>query len=255
MSKNNKIAMGQMLVKAGQLDINLNKACEMIAKAASKGCNIIVLPECLDIGWTYPKAKDLAHPIPGYSSDRLSLAAKENNIYVVAGLTENCGDRTYNSAVIISNKGEIVLTHRKINELSFALDTYTTGDKINDIDTEYGKLGLAICADLRVEGDPIGNSLGLMGSRLLLSPCAWSVPPDHDNTLNPYGQEWVDPYSLIAKRFNMVVVGVSNVGAVEGGEWDGWKCIGCSVAVGPNGEILAQGSYGENAEELLTFEI
>lgn len=49
----------------------------------------------------------------------------------------------------------------------------------------------------------------------------------------------------------MTVVGVSNVGLVDGGEWDGWKCIGHSVAFGANGQVLAQEVYGENAEELL----
>ena len=93
-----------------------------------------------------------------------------------------------------------------------------------------------------------------MGARFLLSPCAWAVEPDHDNELNPYGQEWIDPYTKLAKTYQLTVVGVSNVGKVVGGEWDGWKCIGCSVAIGPDGEVLVQGPYGEEAEELLIFE-
>lgn len=249
------IAMGQMLVEAGQLETNLTRAVKMIEEAAEKDSDIIVLPECLDLGWTHPRARELANPIPGKTSNRLSEAAKKHNVYVVAGLTEHNDEKIYNSAVVISNKGKIILTHRKINELPFALELYTVGDKINSVETEFGRIGLAICADLRPEGDPIGNSLGLMGSRLLLSPSAWAVKPDHDNEKNPYGQEWVDPYSEIAKKYQMTVVGVSNVGIVEGGEWDGWKCIGCSVAIGPDGEVLAQGSYGEKAEELLVFEI
>ncbi|KRG13205.1 carbon-nitrogen hydrolase family protein [Lederbergia galactosidilytica] len=250
-----KIAMGQMLVEAGQLDANLSRACGMIREAAEKGSHIIVLPECMDLGWTHPGAKELAEPIPGKSSEILCQAAKDANIYVVVGLTERLDQRIYNSAIIISNEGEIILTHRKINELSFALDLYTIGDKINIVETEFGRIGLAICADLRPEGDPIGHSLGLMGSRLLLSPSAWAVPADHDNEQNPYGQEWIGPYSEIAKKYQMTVVGVSNVGLVEGGEWDGWKCIGRSVAIGPNGKILAQGNYGEKAEELIIIEV
>ncbi|MBS4220729.1 carbon-nitrogen hydrolase family protein [Bacillus sp. FJAT-49711] len=255
MDKKVRIAMGQMLVEAGQLEANLKRACKMIHTAADKGCDIIVLPESMDLGWTHPCAKNLAEPIPGYSSAKLCQAAKESNIYVVAGLTERSGDRIFNAAVVISNVGEILITHRKINELSFALDLYTVGDKLNTTETEFGKIGLAICADLRPEGDPIGNTLGLMGTRLLLTPCAWAVKPDHNNNLNPYGQEWIDPYSKIAKTYHMTVVGVSNVGMVEGGEWDGWKCIGCSIAIGPNGELLAHGTYGEYAEELIVIEV
>ena len=43
----------------------------------------------------------------------------------------------------------------------------------------------------------------------------------------------------------MTVVGVSNVGWITDGPWKGRKCIGCSLAVGPGGAILAQGPYGE----------
>lgn len=250
-----KIAMGQMLVEAGKLDANLKGAIRMIQEASEKGCDIIVLPECLDLGWTYPGAKELAEPIPGRSSDILCKAAKEANLYVVAGLTERCNEKIYNAAVVISNEGEIILTHRKISELPFALEVYTIGDKINSVESNFGRIGLAICADLRPEGDPIGNALGLMGSKLLLSPCSWAVPPNHDNDLTPYGQEWIDPYSEIAKKYEMTVVGVSNVGLVEGGEWDGWRCIGCSIAIGTKGEVLAHMSYGENAEELKIIEV
>lgn len=250
-----KIAMGQMLVEPGKVEANLARAVRMIEQAGEKGAEIIVLPESLDLGWTHPGAKDKAEPIPGKVSNILCEAAKQYNMYVVAGLTEQDGEKLYNAAVIISNKGEIILTHRKINELDFALDLYTTGNKINSVETELGEIGLAICADLRVEGDPIGNALGLMGSRLLLSPSSWAVKPDHDNELDSYGEEWIEPYSALAKKYNMTVVGVSNVGRVEGGEWDGWKCIGSSIAVNSSGELLIQGSYGVNAEELLVIEV
>lgn len=38
---------------------------------------------------------------------------------VVSSLTERPQDRIYNAVVVFSNKGDIILTHRKINELSF----------------------------------------------------------------------------------------------------------------------------------------
>ena len=49
-----KLAMAQMLVEGGRLGENLRRAAEMIAAAASQGCQIVVLPECLDLGWTHP---------------------------------------------------------------------------------------------------------------------------------------------------------------------------------------------------------
>ena len=53
----------------------------------------------------------------------------------------------------------------------------------------------------------------------------------------------------------MTVIGVSNVGPITGGPWAGRKCIGCSLAVGPGGEILAEGPYGEAAEPVMCVEV
>jgi hypothetical protein len=53
----------------------------------------------------------------------------------------------------------------------------------------------------------------------------------------------------------MTVVGVSNVGWLRAGPWKGRKCIGCSLAVGPGGRVLAQGPYGEAAEAMIPVEI
>jgi hypothetical protein len=53
----------------------------------------------------------------------------------------------------------------------------------------------------------------------------------------------------------MTVVGVSNVGWLTAGPWKGRKCIGCSLAVGPGGEILARGPYGDTAEDLIVVEV
>ncbi|WP_281248875.1 hypothetical protein [Bacillus alkalicellulosilyticus] len=38
-----------------------------------------------------------------------------------------------------------------------------------------------------------------------------------------------------------------------GGAWDGWRCIGCSLAVSQVGQILVQGKYDE--EQLLVVDV
>jgi hypothetical protein len=42
---------------------------------------------------------------------------------------------------------------------------------------------------------------------------------------------------------------------MNGGPWKGRKCIGCSLAVGPGGEAIAQGPYGEDADELVVIPV
>jgi predicted amidohydrolase len=94
-----------------------------------------------------------------------------------------------------------------------------------------------------------------MGADIILSPCAWAVPPDHDNAKEPYGQLWRDNYSPVARDFRMWIAGISNVGPITSGPWTGRKCIGCSMLVGPDGAVALQGPYGENAEAVLYAEI
>src|ERR1700682_4169139 len=97
-----RVGMGQMLVEGGASAANLRRAVAMIYQAAAAGCDAVVLPECLDLGWTWPEARKLASTIPGEISDQLAAAAKENGVWVVAGLTERAAEKVFNCAVLIS---------------------------------------------------------------------------------------------------------------------------------------------------------
>lgn len=142
-----KLGMGQMLVEGGEANRNLQRAVQMIQQAAEQGCAMVVLPECLDLGWTDPSARTLAQPIPGPRSAVLAQAAQQTQTYVVAGLTELAGERIYNAAVLISPEAEILLKHRKINIMEIARDLYTTGDSLVVTHTPLGTIGVNICAD------------------------------------------------------------------------------------------------------------
>lgn len=252
---NFKLGMAQMLVEGGAVEQNLARATQMIAQAAEKDCKIVVLPECLDLGWTDPSARALAQPIPGPRSKVLCRAAQEAQIYVAAGLTERDGDKIYNAAVLISPDGDILLKHRKINIMDIAQDLYATGDCLRVVKTPLGAIGLNICADNFPNSLALGHSLARMGAQILLSPSAWAMPANHNNDKEPYGGLWRGSYTTLTKLYDITVIGVSNVGRLRGGPWQGYKCIGCSLAMGPGGKILAQGPYGEAAETLLVVPV
>ncbi|MCX6623892.1 MAG: carbon-nitrogen hydrolase family protein, partial [Acidobacteria bacterium] len=243
-----KIGMGQTAVRWGDADANLERAAGMIAQAASASCTFVVLPECLDLGWTHPEARQFACPIPGERSNRLAQAAKENAIWVVAGLTERDGDSVYNAAVLLDDQGELRAKHRKINELDIAHDIYDTGDRLTAIQTPFGRVGVTICAD------NFPDSL-MFAESLLLSPCAWAVDGDHDNTKQPYGDLWLTAYRALSEKYPITIAGVSSVGWMEGGPWKGRKCIGNSIAMGPGGKLLAMAPYGEAADCLTVIDV
>lgn len=250
-----RLGMAQMLVEGGQPDANLARALAFIGRAAAESCRVVLLPECLDLGWTHPSARQLAQPIPGAYSERLAGAARQHGVYVVAGLVERAADRFYNAAVLIDPQGQLLHVHRKINELHIAHDLYAIGDRLGVVETPLGTLGVDICADNFAESLAIGHVLARMGAQVILSPSAWVVDADHDNAKQPYGGRWLPPYTELSRLYDITVVGVSNVGWVTGGPWQGRKAIGCSLAVGPGGEVLARGPYGVDAEALLVVTV
>jgi len=249
------VGLGQMLVEGGDARGNLERAARMIREAGDRGCDVVVLPECLDLGWTHPSARDLAAPIPGPRSDALAQAARQAGVHVVAGLTERDGSRIYNSAVLIAPDGGILLVHRKINELTIAHDLYSIGDRLGVARTSFGMVGIDICADNFPDSLVLAHSLARMGARIILSPSAWAVDATHDNVRDPYGGLWKGAYARVALLYDIPIVGVSNVGWITGGPWQGRKCIGCSLVVGRDGTVLAEGPYGEAAEALLVVPV
>jgi len=246
--------MAQIRVIGGDADGNLKRADAAIRAAAAQGCQAVVLPECLDLGWTHPSARAAATAIPGPRTAALARAAAEAGVYVAAGLVESAGDRLYNAAVLLDDSGRMVLHHRKINELTIAHDLYALGRSLAVAETPFGAVGLAICADLFPSSLALGHALCRMGARLILSPCAWAVEADHDQMRQPYGAIWREAYGELARLYDVAVVGVSGVGSLDAGPWQGRQCIGCSLAVGPAG-LLAQGPYGECAEAVLVVRV
>lgn len=250
-----RVTMGQILVEGGELQGNLRRATTAIGLAARHDCQFVVLPECLDLGWTHPSARQSAAEVPGATSDVLCRAAAAAGVHVVAGLTERAGGRVYNTAILIDPEGRVRLKHRKINLLDIEREYYSIGDRLQVVETAHGVIGVNICADNFPDSLALGHALARMGAQVILSASAWAVPADHDQATEPYGALWEGAYSQLARLYSMPVVGVSNVGPITGGPWAGRKCIGCSLAIGPQGEVLAKGPYGEEAEDLTVAEL
>lgn len=217
---------------------------------------MVLLPEALPFGWMDPSAREHADEVPGGGDcRRLAEAAREYGIFVCSGLVERERDRLYNAAVLIDPQGEVILHHRKINELSIAHELYSLGDRAGVVDTSLGRIGLMICADGFAPGQAISRMLAMMGAQIILSPCAWAVPPAYDNAATPYGQLWIENYGPVCAEFGIWIAGCSNVGPIESGPWAGHSCIGSSLVMGPGAKICARGEFGVNAEELLQVRV
>ena len=240
--------MIQMRVDGGRKEANLARAAGFVHQAAEAGAKVVLLPEAMDLGWLHPSARNEAELIPGGATCcKLSELARIYGLFICAGLTERSGEKVFNSAVLISPGGEVLIHHRKLNELSIGHDCYAEGDRLAVVVTPLGRIGVMICADAFARGQIVTRTLGLMGAEMILSPSAWAVLPDHDNERDPYGKLWIENYAPVAREFGLWIAGCSNVGAISGGPWAGRKCIGSSLLVNPDGEVACRGPYGVEA--------
>ena len=252
--KSIKIALGQILVEGGEPERNFERAHKMIVQAKKEGCEIIVLPETIDFAWTHPSSLKEAQTIPGPYSDQFCTWAKENDIYVCVGLTEKRGDKNYNTAILINNKGEIILKYAKTNLLTVEFPFYEVGTQLGVVDTPFGRIGLNICEDNYKESTHIAKTLASMGAQVILSPSSWTVDHYIKEDEDPYKDKWFSPLHHVAHYFDVVIVSVTSVGYIVGGPYEGKKMIGCSLVVGPDG-LIKQGLFNEFAGEMTTVEI
>ncbi len=251
-----KLALVQMQVEGGSRTANLDRAGKLIGEAASQGARVILLPEAMDLGWTHPSARRGAEPIPqGAAYEWLRELARKYDVFLCSGLAERANQHCFNSAVLVSPQGDLLLHHRKLNELEIAHGCYAQGDRLNVAATPFGTFGLMICADAFARGQVVSRTLGLMGADIILSPCSWAVPADHNNRREPYGQLWLDNYCPVAHEFKLWIAGCSNVGWLTEGPWKGRKCIGSSLVVGPDGKQKLKGPYGVDAQVLLYIDV
>lgn len=245
-----KLALAQMLVEGGRPESNLARAEARIVEAAAAGADVVLLPEALDFGWTHPSAREEPDP---QTVARLAAAANAENVIVCAGFIERSGDRLFNSAVLIDRDGRELARHRKINELEIAHDLYTCGTEVSAAaETEFGTLGVQICADGFAENQWISRKLAEAGVRGILSPCAWAVDADFDPDKIPYGGIWRENYGAVTRDCGIWIAGCSNVGPIDAGPWEGRVCIGNSIVFDRGDERLT-GKFGIDADEILWF--
>ena len=141
---------------------NLKEAERLIANAAEQGAKLVVLPEFFAImGMNEEdKLKVKEQEGKGPIQDFLSKTAKQHKIWLVGGsipLAASVPDKVKNSCLVFDDKGQQVARYDKIHLFSLALGnesydeakTIQPGNKVVVIDSPFGRIGLAICYDLR----------------------------------------------------------------------------------------------------------
>jgi apolipoprotein N-acyltransferase len=138
---------------------NFQRAEKLIRQAAAKNAKIICTTESFldgysarDASMTIAGLSFFAEKVPGgkYVS-KLQQLADELEIYLIAGITELDNNKIYNSAVLIGPDGNIIGKYRKKYLYGNEIKMYTPGEVFPVFPTPYGKIGMMICYDRRMD--------------------------------------------------------------------------------------------------------
>ena len=141
---------------------NLSEARRLIAKAAEQGARLVVLPEFFAImGMNdQDKVKVREQPGQGPIQSFLGEAARQYKVWLVGGsipLAANAPDKGLNSCLGFDEQGKQVGRYDKIHLFSLELGnerydeakTIEPGNQVVVEDSPFGRIGLAVCYDLR----------------------------------------------------------------------------------------------------------
>ncbi|GAA5914197.1 hypothetical protein JCM5296_003882 [Sporobolomyces johnsonii] len=232
---------------------NLAHAKAKIAEAVKGGSegrkpDVVVLPEIFNspyatgmfrkyaerIGWT-PETKasfDVAKT-ESESIKLLSEAAKEHGIWLIGGSIPELApdDKVYNSSPTFSPDGKLVAVHRKVHLFDIDIpggitfkesETLTGGDWMTIVETEFGKIGVGICYDVRFP--ELAMIAARQGCVAMIYPAAFNL------TTGPLHWDLLQRGRAVDNQ--MYVAMCSPARATSGEGYKAWGHSGCSDPMG-----------------------
>lgn len=182
---NIKVAATQMKI-SWDIEDNINKACNMIRKAAKDGANIILLQELFQTPYFCQKEKyeyfnlAIENILESKFYKTFESLAKELNVVIPLSFFEKSGVAYYNSITVIDADGSNLGLYRKTHiptgecyEEKFYFTPGDTGFKV--FESKFAKIGIGICWDQWFS--ETARCLTLMGAEVLLFPTAIGSEP------------------------------------------------------------------------------
>jgi N-carbamoylputrescine amidase len=247
----------------GDADANLAVIEARVAEASKLGARLVLLQELHNGAYFCQHESvdefDLAEPIPGPSTQRLSALAKKHRVVLVSSLFEKRATGLYhNTAVVFDSDGSTAGKYRKMHipdDPGFYEKFYfTPGDLgFEPINTSVGRLGLMVCWD---QWYPEGARLmALAGAELLLYPTAIGWDPDDEPAEKDRQRNaWILSHRGHAVANGLPVLSCNRVGHEPSPlGTSGIQFWGSSHVLGPQGEFLAEA--GQDSPEILMAEV
>jgi predicted amidohydrolase len=233
-------ACGQMtattLDQAGSI---WSLVAKLAQQAQEANADLLVLPEATYPAYWLESVERYMRPDIERSPAvlaRLSRLAAKHAIWLVAGFVEEDSGRLFNSAAVFDRNGKHIGTARK----NFLWDCdhrwFTPGETISAFDTEFGRMGLLICADARMP--EISATLAHDGANLIVQPTAWVNTSKIRRTYRNIQADF-----LIRAR--AMECGLPFISCSKSGrEGPALEYVGQSQIVSAAGRVLAKGEIG-----------
>ncbi len=243
-----KLALCQMNVVDNKEE-NLKKASSMIAESVRQDADFIILPEMFNCPYSNDKFIEYCETENDSKTlNTLSLLAGKNNVYILAGsIPEKESDKLFNTSYLFDKSGNIIAKHRKMHLFDIDVkdritfkesDVLTAGDDFTIADTEFGKIGIGICYDIRFP--ELARIMVENGALILIYPGAFNM------TTGP--AHWELLFRSRALDNQVYCVGV----APALNENASYHSYGHSIIASPWGDVISQ---AETEEELIISEI
>ena len=238
------------------VDTNLGRAGELVAKAAAGGAELVLLPELFASRY-FPRTTDkrgfaLAEPTEhSRALHAMQLLAQSEGVVLPVSYFERDGERYFNSVMVYDADGSELGQYRKSHipdgpgyEEKHFFSPGDTGFRV--FATRYGALGVGICWDQWFP--ECARALALLGADLILYPTAiGSEPtrPDHDT--QPAWRRVMIGHAVA----NTIPVAAANRVGDEGGQ----RFYGTSFIADGRGEILAELDRSEEGVALAEIDL
>jgi len=109
--------------------------------------------------------------------------ASRGAVYIIGGsIPERSEGKLYNTCIVISPSGDIIGKHRKVHLFDIDIpgkirfiesETLTPGDSVTIVETEFCKIGIGICYDLRFP--ELALKMAKEGCKFLVYPGAFNM--------------------------------------------------------------------------------
>lgn len=223
-----------------------------MVEAAEAGASLVVLPECFNSPYGcqyFPKYAEKILPWPPSKEDSpswhmLSSVAAETKTYLVGGSIPEFvpeGKKYYNTSLVFSPEGKLIATHRKTHLFDIDIpgkitfkesEVLSPGNKVTIVDLpEYGKVGLAICYDVRFP--ELATISARKGAFMMLYPGAFNT------TTGP--MHWTLQARARAMD-NQIYVGMCSPARDMKATY---HAFGHSMVVNPNAEVISEAEEKE----------